>query len=148
MTKKEMQKILQILGLDYEAEPSLIYVFFEHPDGRIDNFSVSLRRGRKMTDKSIVELMRKEYPATRDGEVVAVERPGRKPRSEEWLDSTDVCNMLKISKRTLRSWKRQGLFSASTVNGKNYYRRTDIEQLLKDNVVQENGRIDRTVLLE
>lgn len=146
ITKEELQEILHELELDYEAEASLIYVFFERPDGRIDNYSISVRHGRKMSNKKIVDLMRRECPASRQGEVLTVERPHIRQQPEKWLDVPEVCEMLKISQRTLRYWKLQGLFTPSYIGGKAYYRRSDIERLLENNVVQENGRIDRTGL--
>ena len=35
MTKEELEDILHVLGLDYEAEANQIYVFYVLPDGRV-----------------------------------------------------------------------------------------------------------------
>ena len=77
MTKEELEDMLHVMGLDYEAEADKIYVFYVHPDGRVDNFSISVRHGRAMSNGDIEELMRREYPSTREGTVMAVERPPR-----------------------------------------------------------------------
>ena len=156
MTKEELEDMLHVMGLDYEAETDQIYVFYVRPDGCVDNFSISVRRGRKMSDNAIVEMMRREYPATRQGEVMAVERPHgfvnikaqeqRERTKEEWLDTTDVCNMLKVSDRTLRSWRRQGYLKGYNTGGRVYYSRQEIDALLRSNAIQENGKLDKTVL--
>ena len=156
MTKEELEDMLHVMGLDYEAETDQIYVFYVRPDGCVDNFSISVRRGRKMSDNAIVEMMRREYPATRQGEVMAVERPRgcvyskaqeqRERTKEEWLDTTDVCNMLKVSDRTLRSWRRQGYLKGYNTGGRVYYSRQEIDALLRSNAIQENGKLDKTVL--
>ena len=60
MTKEELQEILHELELDYEAEPTLIYLFYSTPDGRVNNFSISVRRGRRLSDRQLERLMRRE----------------------------------------------------------------------------------------
>ena len=145
MTKDEIKKILTILGLDYEAEANQIYVFYVHPDGRVENFSISVHSGRSMTDNEIVNIMRREYPATRDAKVLSVERPEEqppKPRKEEWLDANEVCKMLHISRRTLKRWTDRGLFIASQMGDRLYYSRDEIDRALRANIISESGRVD------
>lgn len=142
---EELQDVLHQLGLDYEAEATLMYVFFERSDGRIDNFSLSLRRGRTMSDGEVAAAMRREYPSTRGCTVVGVERPDGPGHEAKWLDTLDVCRMLHVSDRSLRNWRQKGYLKAYTMdNGKVYYRRSDIDRLLTDNALQENGRMDKT----
>lgn len=147
MTKEELQEILHELELDYEAEPTLIYLFYSTPDGRVNNFSISVRRGRRLSDRQLERLMRREYPATRQGTVIHTERPEWRP-STEWVDVTDVCNILHISNRTLRRWTERGLFHPTLMDGgrKLYFKRDEIDRVLESNAVQENGRIDATAL--
>lgn len=147
MTKEELQDILHVLGLDYEAEANQIYVFYVLPDGRVDNFSLTVRRGARMSDKDIVSLMRREYPATRQGEVMAVERPDWRPSNEEWLDTADVCSMLKVSDRTLRRWSKKGYLKPRYTDRKVYFNRAEIDALIDSNAIDEDGRIDTTALL-
>ena len=118
MTKEALQEILHVLELDYETEPSLVYVFYTTPDGRVNNFSIS-----------------------------AVERP-EPAKNVEWLDVNDVCRMLHITDRTLRRWTGRGLFHPSAMEGcrKLYYRRDEIDRVLQSKAVQENGTIDKTAL--
>lgn len=147
MTKEELEDILHVLGLDYEAEANQIYVFYVLPDGRVDNFSLTVRRGNRMSDTEIVSMMRREYPATRAGEVMKVERPGWQPKGgDEWLDTTDVCRMLKVSDRTLRAWTRKGYLKARHTERKVYYSRSEIDALLEANAIGEDGKFDKTVL--
>ena len=146
MTKEELQEILHELELDYEAEPTLIYLFYTTPDGRVNNFSISMRRGGHLTNRQLERLMRREYPATRQGMVLHTERPEATPDNVEWLDTADVCRLLHISRKTLWKWTRQGLFTASKVEGKVFYSRTEINGVIADNLLQENGRVDKTAL--
>lgn len=144
MTKNELEDMLHVLGLDEEAEANLVYVFFTHSDGRVDNFSIAVRRGRAMSDKELVKLMKREYPSTRDGDVIRVERPKRVERPNEWMDVYEVCKLLKVSERTVRAWSREGLLKPCLVHRRVYYNRRDIDELVASNIVQENGRLDRT----
>lgn len=149
MTKEELQEILRDLELDYEAEPTLIYLFYALPDGRVNNFSISVRRGDRMSDRKLERLMRSEYPATRQGKVVRVERPNWEPPTE-WLDVTDVGRMLHVSDRTVRSWAKRGVLHPTSMQGgrKLYFDREEIDRVLASNAVMENGRIDLTALPE
>lgn len=150
MTKEELNEILRILGLDEWRESAQIYVFYRRPDGVVENFSLNVRRGREMTDEEVIGLMRREYPASREGEVLAVERPKggeyHKQARADWLDVPEVCQMLNISTRTLRKWTAMGVFSAYRVNGKLYYERNDIDRAMRNNIVMENGRLDKSCL--
>ena len=145
MTKEAMQEILRILELDYEAEPTLVYVFYRTPDGRVNNFSISIRRGDEMSDRQLEELMHREYPATRGTTTLAVERPEWRPLTE-WLDIAEVCRWLHISRKTLWKWSKEHLLHPSKVEGRVYYSRMEIDQMIRANVIDENGRLDRTTV--
>lgn len=146
MTKDELEDVLHVLGLDYEPEANQIYVFYVRHDGRVDNFSLNVRRGSGMSDSEILTLMRREYPATRQGEVTAVERPHGMRRVEQvqrdWIVVNTVCEMLGVSRKTLRKWTAKGLFHASHVGDRIFYERAEIDRVMRANLVQENGRID------
>lgn len=146
MTKEELEDVLHVLGLDYEPEANQIYVFYVLPDGRVDNFSLSVRCGAGMNDNEILTLMRREYPATRQGRVVAMERPDGTRHFEQvrrdWVDVNTVCQMLGVSRKTLRKWTTRGLFHASHVGDRIYYERDEVDRVMRANLVQENGRID------
>jgi hypothetical protein len=146
MTKEELQEILHELELDYEAEPTLIYLFYITPDGRVNNFSISVRRGGHLNDRQLEHLMRNQYPATRQSTVIHSERPESTPDDKEWLDTCEACRMLHISRKTLWKWTKRGLFTPAKVEGMVYYSRTEIHNVIVSNLVQENGRVDRTAL--
>ena len=146
MTRDELEDALHLLGLDYEPEANQIYVFYVHADGRVDNFSLSVRRGSGMSDSDILTLMRSEYPATRQGRVLAVERPDGTHRYDQvrrdWVDVNTVCKMLGVSRKTLRKWTTMGLFHASHVGDRVFYERAEVDRVMRANLVQENGRLD------
>lgn len=144
MTKEALQEILHVLELDYEAEPTLVYVFYVLPDGRVDNFSISVRHGAAMNREQLESLMHREYPATRQGKVLAVEKPTDWKPMVEWLDSTEVCRLLHISRKTLWKWSNKKLLTPSKVEGRIYYDRAEIDRLIQSNAITENGRLDKT----
>lgn len=53
------------------------------------------------------------------------------PMSEAWLDNQEVCELLKISKRTLQTYRDDKMLPYSQINHKIYYRVSDIERFLK-----------------
>lgn len=53
---------------------------------------------------------------------------------KEWLDNHDVCLLLDISKRTLQNYKEQGLLPYSKLCRKNYFKKSDVIQLLKNHI--------------
>ena len=58
------------------------------------------------------------------------------PLSEIWLDVSETCQVLKISKRTLQEYRNRGVLSFSQINGKIYFCATDIEEHLKSHKVK------------
>ena len=52
-------------------------------------------------------------------------------KEEKWLDNQEVCLMMKITKRTLQTYKDKGLLPYSKLNRKNYYKRSDVQALLE-----------------
>lgn len=53
--------------------------------------------------------------------------------NEAWIDGQDVMQVLHISKRTLQSLRDSGTLPYSRLNGKFYYKLSDIESLLEHN---------------
>ncbi len=49
------------------------------------------------------------------------------PLTDTWLDIQEVCQLLKISKRTLQSYRDNGILPFSQVSGKIYFKASDIE---------------------
>jgi len=52
-------------------------------------------------------------------------------KEEKWLDNQEVCLMMKITKRTLQTYKDKGLLPYSKLNRKNYYKLSDVQALLE-----------------
>ena len=58
------------------------------------------------------------------------------PLSEKWLDNQDVCMILKISTRTLQTYRDKGILPFSQISNKIYYKASDIENHLEKNYVK------------
>ncbi|HBY02437.1 MAG TPA: DNA-binding protein [Rikenellaceae bacterium] len=55
-----------------------------------------------------------------------------------WVDSHDVCNYLHISNRTLQRLRAKNCVSYSRINGKNFFRISDIRHLLESKMIRSN----------
>jgi hypothetical protein len=55
---------------------------------------------------------------------------GNDRNNEEWLDNNVVCRLLQISKRTLQSYRDNGIIPFSQIGHKCYYKTSDIEQFI------------------
>mgnify|MGYP003575071502 FL=1 len=51
---------------------------------------------------------------------------------EELLDNQDVLLMLKISNRSLQRYRSDGKLPYYSISGKIYYKRSDVEQVIRD----------------
>ena len=56
------------------------------------------------------------------------QRGGR--RMSDWMDNQDVCQVLKISPRTLQTLRDSGRLPHSKINNRIYYRPEDVERLI------------------
>jgi len=68
------------------------------------------------------------------------EKKKQNPLTEVWLDVSDACNLLKVSKRTLQSYRDKRIISYSRVAHKIYFKATDIEKHLKDNYLEASSK--------
>jgi len=59
--------------------------------------------------------------------------PFQKPGDElsNWINSEEVIRIMKVSPRTMHTWRRNGTLKCSLIGNKLFYRKTDIEELLK-----------------
>jgi hypothetical protein len=57
----------------------------------------------------------------------------------DWIDGQDVMTKLHITHRTLQRWRINGMLPFSNVNGKFYYRKSDILALLQRHYNGEKG---------
>ena len=55
------------------------------------------------------------------------------PLSERWLDNQDILLLLKISKRTLQSYRDEREIPYTQIGAKIYYKASDVEKFLKKN---------------
>jgi len=53
--------------------------------------------------------------------------------TENWIDGQEVTLTMKISKRTLQTLRDSGVLPFSRINGKFYYKVSDIEAMLQKN---------------
>lgn len=60
--------------------------------------------------------------------------PFEKPEDElgQWINSSEVIRILKVSPRTMHTWRRNGTLRCSPVGNKFFYRKADIEKLLNE----------------
>ncbi len=57
-----------------------------------------------------------------------------------YLNNEQVMAMLNISKRTLQNWRNDKKIGFSNVNGRIYYRRSDIELMLEQNYKRADNK--------
>jgi hypothetical protein len=53
--------------------------------------------------------------------------------SDEWIDKQDVMLTLHVSDSTLKRWRRSRVLPFAKVGGKIFYKRADIEMVLRSN---------------
>ena len=66
----------------------------------------------------------------------------------DWMDSADVFEYLKISKRTLQTWRDTGVIPFYSFHKKVWYKRSEIDAFLESTKVQRkcNRRLNRSCL--
>ncbi|MBP3762578.1 MAG: helix-turn-helix domain-containing protein [Bacteroidales bacterium] len=148
MKLHELQRLAKALDIDIEQPSNLIYIFYSTPDGRVNTLTVSMKRaklpnGRNMSDADLAALMQ-EYPDARDGRIMAVERP--RGNLHRWVDREDVKQILHTSTSTIKRWERLGLLHPSRMGRRIYYDAGEVDRVLESNIIQENGRLDKTAL--
>lgn len=47
-----------------------------------------------------------------------------------WLDNQDVCQILNISKRTLQTYRNNGMLAYTQINHKVFYKPKDVEKVI------------------
>lgn len=58
-----------------------------------------------------------------------------KRETEEWLGGHEVCRMLKISQRTLQTYRDTRVLPYSSIRGKFFYSKKDIDELMRGNYI-------------
>ena len=54
----------------------------------------------------------------------------------DWVESGELAEMLGISKRQLQGYRERGLIGYSYIGRKIYYRRAEVEKLIKINTIK------------
>mgnify|MGYP002622537679 CR=1 FL=1 len=148
MTIEELRQIMHQLHLDCDAEPTLVYIFYETADGLVNNLTLTLRHGRNSRRQppsaAQLDALLQQYPAAREGKVLAVEHP--RHGLTRWLDTDEVCQRLHICRQTLLRWYKRGLLHPAVMGHRHYFDADEVDALLRSNVIQENGRLDKTSL--
>lgn len=62
---------------------------------------------------------------------------GQNRSNENWLDNKQVCELLKISPRTLQAYRDTGVLPYSQIGRKCYYKATDIEQFINHQQIKK-----------
>ena len=55
---------------------------------------------------------------------------GNNKSLQKWIDNQDVCQILNISKRTLQTYRNNGMLAYTQINHKIFYRPQDVEELI------------------
>ena len=61
----------------------------------------------------------------------SINRQRSSRRMSDWMDNQDVCQVLKISPRTLQDYRNNGILPYRQLGGKILYRESDIERVLQ-----------------
>lgn len=62
---------------------------------------------------------------------------GENKKEDGWLDNQGVCQLLKISKRTLQTYRDNETLAYSQIGYKCYYKKVDIEKLIEISIVKK-----------
>jgi len=65
--------------------------------------------------------------------IFSIQKSALNQLTDKWIDGQVVIQSLHISKRTLQSLRDSGVLPYSRINGKFYYKLSDIEALLESN---------------
>jgi hypothetical protein len=57
-----------------------------------------------------------------------------------WTDQDVICDILKVTPRTLSTYREKGSIPFSKIGGRYYYRLSDIEQYLDQHVVKTGAK--------
>ena len=58
------------------------------------------------------------------------------PLNDKWLTIPEVCELLKISPRTLQNYRDNGLISFSQIGSKIYFKARDIQEYLEKHYIK------------
>jgi hypothetical protein len=70
--------------------------------------------------------------------VTAMQSKAEEEPEDGWVDSYEVCTFLKISDKTLQRLRTAGAISFSRIRGKNFYRISEIQRLMQENIIRRS----------
>jgi len=82
-------------------------------------FYIEISDQIKTLEKGIENLLKTEKPIFRF----------------KWIEGSEVCRMMHISKRTLQNYRDNGILPHSIVGGKIFYNKDDINDLMQKNYI-------------
>ena len=56
--------------------------------------------------------------------------------NSEWVENSELAEILGLSKRQLQGYRERGVLGFSTIGRKIYYRRDEVERLIKNNTIK------------
>ena len=56
--------------------------------------------------------------------------------NSEWIENGELAEKLGLSKRQLQGYRERGVLGFSTIGRKIYYRRDEVEKLIKNNTIK------------
>ena len=56
--------------------------------------------------------------------------------NSEWVENSELAEILGLSKRQLQGYRERGVIGFSTIGRKIYYRRAEVEKLIKINTIK------------
>ncbi|MDR2145020.1 MAG: helix-turn-helix domain-containing protein [Tannerella sp.] len=68
--------------------------------------------------------------------VSALQKKAEEQPEDDWVDSYDVCTFLKIGNKTLQRLRAANAVTYSRIRGRNYYRISEIQRLMKNNLIR------------
>lgn len=80
---------------------------------------------KRIFDELIIRLSEIEKKVTR------LCSPAGDAGLKKWMDNRDVCEVLRISKRTLQVYREKGLLPYTRIKNKIFYRPEDVQKLFE-----------------
>lgn len=81
-------------------------------------------------ERKVFESMLEDI-ASLTGKVGALERKSRDRRMDKWLDTDEVCALLRISPRKLLMLRDRRLIACSQINRKFYYKPEEVGRMME-----------------
>jgi hypothetical protein len=79
--------------------------------------------------------------------VFAQQAKTEKEPTDGWVDNYEVCTFLKISEKTLQRLRSNNEIKFSRIRGKTYYRISEIERLMNENIIRRSDEHLRDLIL-